>query len=372
LLQAALVDPYGFDHNDALLIEYALPVANLGSVGAMRLRFLTQLGLTRNKFREPVPNVDKLPELHHVLASDPELRATAVKRVEASKRNYAKVMSGAHKLDRVSVGPLETFMQLLRRVNEAQARSGRTPSAQLAGSMPLWLRQAKEAGKFTLAWRAREHHLRHHAGAHPLSYASACSVAVAGAELYIDGLDAELLPRMASRSGATLHDQQDDWVQRHEGAKELVARGGPLFILFDDGSKRKNSYLGTALVGSRRDEARMFEVLDVSILQPDPLDGFQKKTGRNIGRKLVRSLTRYLPDADALWQLHAAMCDSTNPNTGKLIVSGKGGAVAHARAAITKATADESGKNGHILISQVAPPCCTRAASSRAPAVASS
>jgi phage terminase large subunit-like protein len=98
----------------------------------------------------------------------------------------------------------------------------------------------------------------------PISYRAMRDVAAAGAMLHVEGLNENNMSQMTSRSGATLHDQQNHIIQRI-CAVEAIGRS-PKHLQWDEGSKRKKAWVAGALVASREngDGSRLREVSKVS------------------------------------------------------------------------------------------------------------
>jgi hypothetical protein len=69
------------------------------------------------------------------------------------------------------------------------------------------------------------------------------------------------MSHMTSRSGATMHVQQNHIIQRR-CAREAIG-SSPLVLQWDEGSKRKKAWVVAAVVGSRErgDGSRLREVL---------------------------------------------------------------------------------------------------------------
>ena len=252
--------------------------------------------------------------------------------------------------------PGETLMQMRTRIFDQQRRSGANAKA-LAGSSSegLSLQSSKMGGTFSLHWRRAAHIHRHFAAKGcVLSYNNARETAISGALLYIQGLEREDLPPPQSRTVATMHDQRFHYCERLLSVRELRETRSPLFIIYDDASKRGASFLGSAVIGSRPDTSRFYEVLRVSRLRKDVVTD-KTKTGLNGARGLVAGLEDFAGGMlhDLLWQIQVIMCDTTLGNTGTKILTGEGGSASHLRARIEKLTRGEDLQSqGHILVKQ--------------------
>ena len=78
---------------------------------------------------------------------------------------------------------------------------------------------------------------------------AAPEVAKQAAMLHVENLEEHMLSRMTSRSGATLHDEQDHLIQRR-GVREALG-DSPIILMWDEGSKRMKAWCVVTLVGSR-------------------------------------------------------------------------------------------------------------------------
>ena len=279
---------------DVLMVEYAVQPDAPQEAGAMRADYLKQLFAARQKQHVPRQNgVAQLATMRDVLQRSLALREQACRTIANRKVLYAESVSGLGQLGSIEASPDETLMGLLTRTHlELKPKVGR-PSKQAGQPGSLSLRQSRSKGQVTLDWREREHQLRVYAAGKPISYRAVAAVAGAGAMLHIEGLDEAKLSPMTSRTAATMHDEQHHLVQRLCAVEQLGQ--SPLHVQWDECSKRKKAWVITSLVGSREqsDGSRLREVLAVKALRPDAKDGGKKKSGRNVCRGVLSSITEF-------------------------------------------------------------------------------
>lgn len=117
-----------------LMAEFAQQPCNLGTSGAMRLRFLELYGRScHTKHAATAEGAFGLSELAALLQTSKPARELLQLRLRAMKETAVQLFSGAHRLGPVSADPNETLMHLRTRIFEEQRRSG-PASKDLAGN----------------------------------------------------------------------------------------------------------------------------------------------------------------------------------------------------------------------------------------------
>ena len=340
------------------LAEYAADPANLGTAGSMRKLFLALYArCCHTKHVDPVHDVLDLPVLAAVLKRFKPARELLVARVAAAKQVLAESFSGAHRMGRVDAGGSEmTLSQLRIDIFAEQRRDGAT-AKDLAGHGDLMpqFRVSKAGVPYTLEFRHQLHIHRHFsAKGSVLSYANTRSTLLSAVHVLLENVDDDVIPQIPAETTSTLHDIRFHYLQRRIGCREILSMVYQfLCIIYDDASKRGVSFLGSALIGSRADGSRYYEILRVSRLLKD-LETDTTKSGLNGARALIAGLEDYGRDQlnALLWNVFVILCDTTGSNTGTKILTGKGGSASHLRSRIEELTRGPNGEQGHILVEQ--------------------
>eukprot|EP00966_Prymnesium_polylepis_P256690 5929391-Prymnesium_polylepis.1 len=171
-----------------------------------------------------------------VFVLDAPLREVAARSISVRKTVCAEFLSGMPPFKKVQATAKETLMSFMTRTRlEAKPALGRLPGAAKEGK--LHVRKSRgEGGRVLLEWREREHQLRVYSANKPISYRALNTVAVAGAQLHVEGLETKDLSKMTSRTAATEHDIQNHLIQRRCALESLGSSPSGLILQVRAGS----------------------------------------------------------------------------------------------------------------------------------------
>lgn len=206
------------------------------------------------------------------------------------------------------------------------------PARGQAPAQVLTARQTMRGGQYTMDAMMRSHAMRHHLTGKPLSYASVNALTQAGVERVVEGLTAEMMPRLQHPNTDTNHDRELHLLAQRYFLEEVTKPGGCVIICQDEVSKRKRAWTVLTAIGEGEGGARISELIDTHELHMDA-DG-HVKTGANIGDGMWGSLLKLAacgeedsqpkPQVFArgslqrqlIYQVQWGMIDSTSTNTG--------------------------------------------------------